>query len=101
MPAAAADLAEAAAVAIARPGHENATYELTGPRAIDWTDLAALAASIDGRSIRYRPVDPRRVPPVPSRPRTIASGDGSVYLTIEAQSAGQGADRDRSEYGLV
>ena len=55
-PAAAADLAEAA-VAIARPGHENATYELTGPRAIDWTDLAALAASIDGRSIRYRPVD--------------------------------------------
>lgn len=58
VPAAAADLAEAAAVAIARPGHENATYELTGPRAIDWTDLAALAASIDGRSIRYRPVEP-------------------------------------------
>lgn len=56
VPAAAADLAEAAAVAIARPGHENAVYELTGPRAIDWNDLAALAASIDGRSIRYRPV---------------------------------------------
>jgi NAD(P)H dehydrogenase (quinone) len=46
-----------AAAAIARPGNENVTYELTGPRAIDWTDLAALAASIDGRSIRYRPVE--------------------------------------------
>jgi NAD(P)H dehydrogenase (quinone) len=57
VPAAASDLADAAAVTIARPGHENTTYELTGPRAIDWNDLAALAASIDGRSIRYRPVE--------------------------------------------
>ncbi len=56
-PAAASDLADAAAVTIAEPGHENAMYELTGPRAIDWDDLAALAGSIDGRSIRYRPVD--------------------------------------------
>jgi hypothetical protein len=37
----------------------------------------------------------------PDGATTIASDDGSVYLTIEAQSAGQGADRDRSEYGLV
>jgi NAD(P)H dehydrogenase (quinone) len=56
-PAAASDLADAAAVTIAGPGHENTTYELTGPRAIDWSDLAALAASIDGRSIRYRSVE--------------------------------------------
>ena len=56
-PAAVSDLADAAALTIAEPGHENRTYELTGPRAIDWDDLAALAGSIDGRSIRYRPVD--------------------------------------------
>ena len=57
VPAAASDLADAAAITIARPGHENTTYELTGPRAIDWSDLAALAGSIDGRSIRYRAVE--------------------------------------------
>jgi NAD(P)H dehydrogenase (quinone) len=57
VPAAVFDLADAAAITIARPGHENTTYELTGPRAIDWSDLAALAGSIDGRSIRYRAVE--------------------------------------------
>jgi NAD(P)H dehydrogenase (quinone) len=61
VPAAASDLADAdaaaAAVTIAGPGHENTTYELTGPRAIDRSDLAAPAASIDGRSIRYRSVE--------------------------------------------
>ena len=57
VPAAVSDLADAAAITIAGTGHENTTYELTGPRAIDWNDLAALAGSIDGRSIRYRAVD--------------------------------------------
>jgi NAD(P)H dehydrogenase (quinone) len=54
-PAAVADLAEAAARAIAGAGHEGRRYELTGPRAIGWSDLAALAGSMDGRDIRYRP----------------------------------------------
>jgi NAD(P)H dehydrogenase (quinone) len=57
VPAAVSDLAGAAAVTVTGAGHENTTYELTGPRAIDWSDLAALAGSIDGRSIRYRSVD--------------------------------------------
>jgi NAD(P)H dehydrogenase (quinone) len=56
-PAAVPDLVDAAALAIVRPGHEGKRYELTGPRAIGWGDLAALAASMDGRDIRYRPVD--------------------------------------------
>jgi NAD(P)H dehydrogenase (quinone) len=55
-PAAVSDLVDVAALTIAGTGHENARYELTGPRAIGWSDLAALAASIDGRDIRYRPV---------------------------------------------
>jgi NAD(P)H dehydrogenase (quinone) len=54
-PAAVPDLVEAAALVIAGAGHENKRYELTGPRAIGWGDLAALAASQDGRDIRYRP----------------------------------------------
>ena len=56
-PAAVPDLVDATALTIVGPGHENVRYELTGPRAIDWSDLAALAASMDGRDIRYRPVD--------------------------------------------
>lgn len=55
-PASLSDLAEAAAVTITGSGHQDTTYELTGPRAIGWNDLAALAASIDRRDIRYRPV---------------------------------------------
>jgi len=57
-PAAVPDLVEATARVIAGPGHEGQCYELTGPRAIGWDDLAALAASMDGRDIRYRPAGP-------------------------------------------
>lgn len=57
VPAANSDLVHAAAATIVEPGHENTRYEVTGPRAIDWCDLAALAASIDGSDIRYRAVE--------------------------------------------
>jgi NAD(P)H dehydrogenase (quinone) len=56
-PAAVADLIDAAATTVIEPGHENACYEITGPRSIDWSELADLAASLDGREIKYRPVD--------------------------------------------
>jgi NAD(P)H dehydrogenase (quinone) len=56
-PAAVSDLVDAAALAIVAPASGNVRYEFTGPRAIDWSDLAALATSIDGRDIRYRPVE--------------------------------------------
>jgi len=55
-PAAAADLAEATAAVLAEPGHAARTYELSGPDAIDWNDLAALASERAGRPIVYRPV---------------------------------------------
>jgi NAD(P)H dehydrogenase (quinone) len=50
-PAAVADLAEATANVLVGSGHEGRTYELTGPDAISWADLAGLA----GPGIRYRP----------------------------------------------
>jgi NAD(P)H dehydrogenase (quinone) len=56
-PAALPDLVQAAAVTVTETGHENTRYELTGPRAVDWNDLAGLAAELEGRDIRYRPVD--------------------------------------------
>jgi len=54
-PAAPSDLAEATARVLREPGHEGMTYELSGPDAIGWDDLAALAAELSGRDLRYRP----------------------------------------------
>jgi NAD(P)H dehydrogenase (quinone) len=54
-PAAVPDLAEATANVLAEPGHERTTYELTGPDAVSWADLAALAGRLAGRDIPYRP----------------------------------------------
>jgi NAD(P)H dehydrogenase (quinone) len=56
-PASVSDLIAAAATTVIETGHENACYEITGPRAIDWPDLAALAGSLDDRAIKYRAVD--------------------------------------------
>ncbi|GAA4636296.1 NAD(P)H-binding protein [Actinoallomurus vinaceus] len=55
-PAAVTDLAEATANVLTESGHEGRTYELTGPDAISWHDLASLASTLAGREIRYRPV---------------------------------------------
>ncbi|WP_433182198.1 NAD(P)H-binding protein [Actinoallomurus sp. CA-150999] len=54
-PAAVTDLGEAAANVLIGAGHDGRTYELTGPDAIDWHDLASLASTLAGREIRYRP----------------------------------------------
>jgi NAD(P)H dehydrogenase (quinone) len=51
------DLIDAAATTVIETGHENACYEITGPRAIGWADLAALAGSLDDRAVKYRAVD--------------------------------------------
>jgi NAD(P)H dehydrogenase (quinone) len=55
-PASTADLAEAAATVLVEPGHDTRTYELTGPDAINWDDLATLASDCGGRPIIYRSV---------------------------------------------
>ena len=54
-PAALDDLADATAAVLASDGHDGATYELTGPDAIDWNDLAALASRLTGGQVAYRP----------------------------------------------
>ncbi|HEV7964423.1 MAG TPA: NAD(P)H-binding protein [Actinoplanes sp.] len=55
-PAATADLAEATANVLVEPGHHAKTYELTGPEAITWHDLASLATTMTGRRIGYRSI---------------------------------------------
>lgn len=47
-----ADLAEAAAIALTKGGLDGVTPALTGPAALDLTDVAALASEMTGRLIR-------------------------------------------------
>jgi NAD(P)H dehydrogenase (quinone) len=55
-PAACEDLAEATANVLTSAGHVDVTYELSGPDAIGWTDLAELASSLTGKEIPYEPL---------------------------------------------
>jgi NAD(P)H dehydrogenase (quinone) len=50
------DFAEAAAVVLTTPGHEGKAYELSGDSAWDYTEFAATAAEVLGRSVEYQPL---------------------------------------------
>lgn len=50
------DIAEVAAAALADPGHAGQVYEVTGPRLMTFTDIAAELSDAAGREIVYREV---------------------------------------------
>jgi uncharacterized protein YbjT (DUF2867 family) len=50
------DLADVAVAALTRPGHGGRVYELTGPRLLTFTDVAAELSTATGRQVRYLPV---------------------------------------------
>ncbi|ASD20836.1 NAD(P)-dependent oxidoreductase [Cryobacterium sp. LW097] len=52
------DYAEAAAVVLTTPGHENAVYELAGDIAWTGTDMAAALTEVVGRPVVFTPVSP-------------------------------------------
>ena len=47
------DVAAVAAVALTEPGHTGAHYDVTGPEALSYTDVAAKLTSVMGRRISY------------------------------------------------
>jgi NAD(P)H dehydrogenase (quinone) len=47
------DCVAAAAAVLTKPGHEGATYEITGPDLLSFRDAAALTSEISGRPIEY------------------------------------------------
>lgn len=51
------DIAAVAAVALTSPGHEGKAYALTGDRALDHDEVAAVIAEAAGRPVRYVPLD--------------------------------------------
>ena len=56
VPAAVPDLIDATALVLLNPDHDGRCYELSGPRAVSWTELAELATSIAGRPIEYHAI---------------------------------------------
>jgi uncharacterized protein YbjT (DUF2867 family) len=54
----AADIAAVAAETLLNPGaHAGARYDLTGPRAITFQDVAATIAAVSGRPVVYKDID--------------------------------------------
>lgn len=49
------DVAQVAVKALTEPGHEGKTYDLTGPEALTFHDLAAILGRVLGRPITYVP----------------------------------------------
>lgn len=52
------ELAEAAAVVLREPGHENKTYELTGTKTYLFSELAAFLSTLSGKPVPYVSPEP-------------------------------------------
>ena len=59
------DIGAVAAAALSQTGHDNTAYDLTGPAALDYYEVAAILSEVVGRPIVYR--NPSVPPCVPCR----------------------------------
>lgn len=50
------DLAEAQAVVLTSPGHENKSYALTGGPAVSFAEIAQILSTVHGRQVSYTPL---------------------------------------------
>ena len=84
------DIAEVAASALTKPGHEGKIYSLTGPEALSMSDVAAKLSAVTGKPIRYV-----NVPPEAARQAQVAVGvpeylaDALVELFAERRKGGE------------
>ncbi len=53
------DIAAVAVEALTTPGHEGKAYELTGPEALSYSDVADRLSTATGRSIIYENISPK------------------------------------------
>lgn len=60
------DVAEVAATVLTEPGHEFASYELAGPRAMSTAEMVQTCGAVAGRALHARPVDIAAVLPYPA-----------------------------------
>lgn len=57
-----ADCAAAAAAVLTTPGHDNKSYDITGPELVGPREIAAAAAEVTGKQIEVVPADPNAPP---------------------------------------
>jgi NAD(P)H dehydrogenase (quinone) len=83
------DCAEAAAAVLSTPGHDNKTYDITGPELIGTREVAAAATAVTGKPIELIPADPAAKPP-PRRyggpSLSVTSGDVAMLKGRPATS---------------
>lgn len=78
---AARDVAAVAARVLTSPGHEDASYEVTGPEALSYSDVAGRISAVFAREVDYEDQPPER-----ARELMLASGltrweaEGSLEL---------------------
>ena len=53
-----ADLAESIAIVATKEGHTGKTFELTGPAALNYNDIAMIATEIYGKAVTYQSLTP-------------------------------------------
>jgi NAD(P)H dehydrogenase (quinone) len=56
------DCAAAAAAAVSTPGHDNQSYDITGPALVGVADIAAATTAATGKAITLVPADPNAPP---------------------------------------
>lgn len=86
------DVAAVAAVVLTEPGHDNRSYELTGPEALSDDDVAANISTITGRGVKHvnPPIDVARKNMVErGMPVGIANMLAEVMVAIAAGRAGK------------
>ena len=84
-----ADVAEVVARVLTESGHQGRTYDLTGPEALSFHEVAAAIAAAIGRPVRYEPIAPERY-----RVAMLAAGTspwlvdlmGDLYRTFPGQN---------------
>ena len=97
------DVARFVLTALTQPGHENKTYELTGPELVSFHDIARQLSAATGRTIRYIDLAPEafrralaqwmpdawQVDAVAGLFALIAQGQGAVVNDVYRQGTGR------------
>jgi uncharacterized protein YbjT (DUF2867 family) len=89
------DVAATAAVVLSDDGHEGETYELTGPEAITFHDVAAQLSRVTGRPARFVPVpEPAAVDALlqTGTPDWMAHNIVTVFAELQEDPAAQVTD---------
>ena len=81
------DLARAIATAALSPEHDGETFQLTGPEAQDFSEIAAIIAEVTGKPVRYDPMEAEEFSEIcrePGMPDYLPDALTSLYRAVAA-----------------